>query len=159
MTTRIFNKMQLAALAPLCLAISLSIPVSAAARFPTRSVRPCVPVISTAMSSAINESLRTDQEAYERHLPKGSRVYAYDQYAIEDGSKIAHSPVPSEMVCGATTFRVIDPYTLRSRSFLRKATVTREVGWMEIGVRPGESMPWTLRRDLKLGVAYLKKVI
>ena len=86
-------------------------------------------------------------------------MYAYDQYVIEDGSKIAHSPVPSEMVCDAITFRIIDPYTRKARTFSRKATVTREVDWMEIGVRPGESIPWILRYDLKLGVAYLKKVV
>jgi len=148
---------QRAVLAALCLAFS--VPLSAAARSSSPSSGLCVEVTSTVVSRAINESLLREHAVYESRLPKGSWVYAYDQYVIEDGSTIAHSPVPSKIVCSSERFSVIDPITGKSRTFSPKARITREDGWMEIGVRPGESIPWILRRDLKLGIAHFKKVI
>jgi hypothetical protein len=137
----------------------VGLPGVRASEAPLSNTGHCPKVTTTAQSRAESQACADCRNAYEAKLPNGSRVYVYDLYVIQDGSTIAHSPAPSKMICGEDSFRVIDPYTGRSRTFSNSAFITQQDNYMEIAIRPGEAMPWSLKRDLKLGVAHLKKVI
>jgi hypothetical protein len=94
-----------------------------------------------------------------RTAPKGSRVYAYDQYVIQEGAQFYHFSAGSHVACDARGFRITDPLSGRSLSFPSSSTVEVERAWKWIVLKPGEKATWPLTRDLKLGVAYYLKTI
>ncbi|MDQ2816586.1 MAG: hypothetical protein M3T49_00055, partial [Candidatus Eremiobacteraeota bacterium] len=63
----------------------------------------------------------------------------------------------SKMVCDAYGLHLTDPINGKTRTFPLTVRIARENGFMWAAVRPGQSVPWPLRRDLRLGIAHLEK--
>lgn len=93
---------------------------------------------------------------FESRFPKGTRFYEYDELIVRDGSRIAHFPYPSRTWCDKHFYYVTDPITQKTEKFSRNARVARILDYRETAVKPGEMIPWALRRDLRLGIARLK---
>ena len=95
---------------------------------------------------------------FEDRFPKGTRIYAYDELIVHDGSRVAHFPSPAKTWCDDHSFIVMDPLTNETERFSTNARIAKILDYRKLAVKPGEPVPWDLRRDLRLGIARLKFV-
>ena len=93
---------------------------------------------------------------FESRFPKGTRFYEYDGLIVRDGARIAHFPSPSRTWCDKRFYYVENPITNVTERFSLNARTAKILDYRETAVKPGEPIPWDLRRDLRLGIARFK---
>ena len=97
--------------------------------------------------------------SFERFWPKGTRVYAYDQYVVIDGHRNVHFSIKAKFWCDSNGLRVYDAATGARRSFSLGARIIRWKDAKEVAVFPGKPITAQLKHDLAQGLAYYKTII
>ena len=111
--------------------------------------------IAKASRSTAGACVRCDLR-FESRFPKGTRFYEYDELIVRDGARIAHFPFPSRNWCDKKYYYVKNPITTVTVRFSLDARAAKILDYRETAVKPGEPIPWDLRRDLRLGIARFK---
>ncbi|MHB8416066.1 MAG: hypothetical protein ACYDB1_11945 [Acidiferrobacteraceae bacterium] len=95
----------------------------------------------------------------ERLWPKGTRVYAYDQYVVFDGHRDVHFSIEAKFWCGPHELHVYDAATRTRESFSLGARIVRWKDAKEVAVFPSKPMTAQLKRDIAEGLAYYKTTV
>lgn len=101
------------------------------------------------------------QKEFDAQLPRGTRVYAFDEYIIKDRGRAFNAPAGVTFTwddCGKT-MTAVDTASGYRRTFSHAARVTENFDFVETALRPGEAMPPDLRQALKTHQARLDRTI
>jgi len=107
---------------------------------------------NTSPTAAAAQMILRHNEDMERQYPKGSSVYAVDQYVILDGNNSL--TVPADVTFDrdrAGDLRVIDIGSGYTWTFSSRATITRYNNNYEIIFAPGQSLDAVTQELIKLG--------
>ncbi len=98
------------------------------------------------------------ERRFERTLPLGTRIYAYDQFVVMN-RRMPHFSRLSKLWCDARQFYVHDPVNNRTETFSLNTKVVYWRAATEVTVQPGKPLAASLRRDIKIGLAHYRTTV
>lgn len=119
----------------------------------------CPPAIAHASPASASSACDACGARFQRRFPKGTRIYAFDDLIVKTKDRTIHVSAASTIRCTDTGVVIEDPQSKRSVSVPRSAKLAIVRGYRETAVLPGKQPDAELRRDLRLGIAYLKAIL
>ena len=117
----------------------------------------CPPVVHVIEGKGGLDPCEKCERDFEKKLPRGSRIYAYDLYDVEDGFYHFQAYSDAVFTCTGSLIRVTGTDG-RSHAFPSTVFLQFHKGEMHYAVLPGKAVPQPLQNDIRHHRAYFLKV-
>jgi hypothetical protein len=115
--------------------------------------------LQTALENLGHQSVLADHRRFEQRFPRGSRVYYYDQFLIEDGANSTVLSARSNFYRDASGLKATDLIANKSRRFSWRAQISRQNDSGVLVIGPQDTLEPFLQQLRQVGSAHLERIV